>query len=101
MNDIITKEILEGIGVRLAPDEESEFLNQVNAELKSRIGLAVADELDEAQLAKMKEMSESVAPEALQEWLTQSVPALNEIIEDEVDILLGEIAKSAGSAAQS
>lgn len=92
MNDYIKKEDLDTVGITLADDQVVEFLAHANETLEERIGVEITASLDEEQVDQMIEVQQSGDDAALQAWLIQNVPDLNEIVQDETDILLGELA---------
>ena len=94
MNPIITKDDLDGIGIEISIDHEKTFVEHVNNMLKERVGLAIAANFSDEQLAKMRELVQADDKVALQTWINEQVSDLDEIIEDEVDILLGDIVKN-------
>ena len=99
----ITKELLEEVGIVLPEqpvDEETAFITHLNNALAERIGNEITSSLDDVKLNEMLEIEESGDAAKLQEWLHANVPELGEIVQDEVDILLGEIAENANTVMQ-
>ena len=96
MQQYITKEILDAVGIEIpSGTEEAELLKYLNEALAENIGKEIADSLEEDQIDEMMTIQQSGDMEKLQTWLKQNVPDLQEIAEDERDILLGEIAENA------
>lgn len=95
MDQYITKELLATVGVTVAPDEEEALLEHLNETLQERVGLEITDSLDDEQLEALATLQEQDDPAAIQQWLTENVPELQEIVKDEIDILLGEVAENA------
>ncbi len=93
MNGLLNKQFLQDIGVTL-DDQTYETLSQHYEEtLNERVITEIIDELDEKQLQELHSLTSQDAG-ALNQWLAANVPKLDEIIEDEIAILLGEIAES-------
>jgi hypothetical protein len=84
----ITKEDLQELGVSFTPDEAN--VQKVNDLLSERIGLAVASELDEAGLQELK--SAVAEGKNLMEFAREKVVNLDQIIADETDIFLADLA---------
>lgn len=96
MQDYITREILDEFGIKI-PDgaDEKMLLETLNDELAARVGREIAEEIDDEKFDEMVALQESDDAEKLQKFLAENVENLAEIVEDERDILLGEIAENA------
>jgi hypothetical protein len=95
MDLYITKEMLTNAGITVAPNEEDALLDHLNETLEERVGLEITDSLDDQQLEALAALQEQDDPTAIQRWLTENVPELQDIVKDEIDILLGELAENA------
>lgn len=95
MNFSITIQDLAAMGISLPADTADQTLEEFNAELDERIGIAVAEMLDDEQLEQMTRLQKAGDDAALTQWLADALPDIAEIISDERDILLGEIADRA------
>jgi hypothetical protein len=95
MDQFITKQLLTSVGITVKPEYEEALLDNLNATLQERVGLEITDSLDEAQLETLVSLQENGDSQAVQDWLTANVPELGDIVKDEIDILLGEIAENA------
>lgn len=91
MEQIITKDLLVAMGINLPDTQLDELVAQANSTLHERIGTEVTESLDDEQLKEFIEIQQSNDTTKTIEWLANNVPELKEIIEDERDILLGEI----------
>jgi hypothetical protein len=96
MDAVITKEMLEDTGLEIDEGQVGVLLEKANAVLKERVGVAVMVMLDEGQLVKVRELTQAGDNEALKSWLNENVEDMGEIVEDEIDILLGDIVKNNG-----
>lgn len=92
MDVLLDKKFLNELGVVLDDDAYSAFSEHYEDHLRERVVDEITSELDETQLAELHSF-ETKSDEELQEWLKTNVPQLKEIIEDEVAILLGDIAE--------
>jgi|GEM_PF-194108 len=97
MQDYITRDIIEAAGITLAEDQVEDFLAHTNATLAERIGAEITESLTDEEVDEMLAVQESGDTNALQGWLVEHIPELGEIVQDEIDILLGELAESANS----
>lgn len=89
----LSKEFLTGIGVELDDETHKLLSEHYDTTLSDRVTTEIVEELDDEQLQQLQALK-GAPDEQLQAWLTANVPELSEIIEDEVAILLGEIAEN-------
>ena len=95
MNQIITEDTLAQAGIDLSEKDVSALLGHLNTTLEERVGTEITASLNDAQLKELLEVQDSGGDEAVAEWMTKNVPELAEITQDEIDILLGELANNA------
>lgn len=98
---LITRELLDEFGIKLDDQDEKTFLEHLNATLDERIGAEVTDSLDDEQLKVLLELQENATNEEVGAWIDQNVPELQQITQDEIDILLGEVAENASAVSES
>jgi len=94
MDDLITPEMLAETGIIVAENELEEYLTLMNDQLTDRVGQAILEVLTDEQIDELAEVQETDDDEALNTWLEKNVSDLEDIIQDEIDILLGEAAES-------
>lgn len=98
MDQYITKETLDAFGISLEEHDESSLLEHLNDTLRERIGTEIAALLDDAKLEELLTLQESPDGDAKTgDWLAQNVPELPQIVQDEIDILMGELADNTDS----
>ncbi|HMR72730.1 MAG TPA: DUF5663 domain-containing protein [Candidatus Saccharibacteria bacterium] len=90
MEQIITKELLLKLDTELNGEQLDQLVEHANATLHERIGAEVTSSLNDEQLTEYLSLGDDAAKASV--WLMENIPDLKEIIEDERDILLGEIA---------
>lgn len=88
---LFTQDFLTNLGVSLSPEEQQVLSDYTEEVLRERVIEEVIDSLEEGQAEQLS----SLADDSLQEWLVLNVPELQSIVQDEVDILLGELAEQA------
>lgn len=91
---LITRELLDQFGISLEGRDEASFLQHLNDTLEERIGAEITESLDDEQLKTLLEMQEKGSDEEVGAWIEQNVPELQQITQDEIDILLGEVAEN-------
>lgn len=90
---LITQKLLQDIGISLSEEQAAALDQHFEGELDTRVINEIAEELDDAQLEQLTQLKNG-SDEQLMQWLQVNVPDLNEIIEDETAILLGELAEN-------
>lgn len=94
MNDsIVLSDFLQSLDISLDNNSYNELVSSFENSLMSNVTDSIADQLDDNQLLQLKSLLDNQNDEALQSWLVNNVPNLKEIVQDEVDILLGDIAE--------
>jgi hypothetical protein len=88
---LFTQDFLTNLGVSLSLEEQQALSDYTEEVLRERVIEEVIDSLEEGQAEQLS----SLADDSLQEWLVLNVPELQSIVQDEVDILLGELAEQA------
>ncbi len=92
---IVTKAQLNSIGINLPEDQMQALIQHVEDTINSQIGEEIVESLDDDQLAELVKMQDSNAPaEEIDAWIRERVPEYDEIIEDNVAIVLGELANN-------
>lgn len=91
----ITMNDLQAVGITVKDNEVDALLEHLNNQLEERVGVEITEELNDEQLEKFVEVQDSDDGKVLGEWLNENVPELKEIVKDEIDILLGELAENA------
>ncbi len=90
----LTKEFLENIGIQMDDATYEAFAAHFDETLHGRVIESVIDALDDEKLAEYNQMQDASNDKQWQ-WLQVNVPELGDIIKDEIDILLGELAENA------
>ncbi len=90
----ITQSTLEALGFDLTGEDVEALLDHLNETLQERVGIEIAESLDEDQLKTLADMQENASEQELGEWLEKHIPNMHEIVQNEIDILIGEIAET-------
>ena len=92
---IVTKAQLNSIGINLPEDQMQALIQHVEDTINSQIGEEIVESLDDDQLKELVQMQDNDAPaEEIDAWIRARVPEYDEIIEDNVEIVLGELANN-------
>lgn len=97
MDQYITKELLDDFGITLGDQDETSLLEHLNETLQERIGTEVAAMLDDERLQELLDLQETADDATVGDWLAKNVPELPQIAQDEINILLGEVADNAST----
>jgi hypothetical protein len=90
----LSKDFLQSIGINLDDSTFIAFSEHFDATLKERIISDIVDELDDEQLGQLEQLKNSDGDQ-IWHWIQTNVTDLSEIIQEEVDILLGDVAENA------
>jgi hypothetical protein len=92
MDPVITPEMLAMTGIHVADEELDDYLTHLNDLLTERIGESITDVLTDEQIEEISQLQETASDEELNQWLQKNVKELDQIIQDEIDIILGDAA---------
>jgi len=90
MEPVITPTLLASTGIDIPDEQVASLLTYMNEILENRVGEAIVDALDVTDLKELSKLHETASDEIVHAWIKTHVNNLNEIIENEVFILLGE-----------
>ncbi|MEO6110143.1 MAG: DUF5663 domain-containing protein [Candidatus Saccharimonadales bacterium] len=90
MEPLITPTMLAATGIDIKDEDVEAYLEHLNTLLTERIGEAITESLSEENIEALSLLQETASDEELGKWLNTNVPDLDQIIQDEIDIVLGE-----------
>ena len=92
---IVTKAQLNSIGINLPDDQMQALIQHVEDTINSQIGEEIVESLDDDQLKELVQMQDNDASaEEIDAWIRERIPEYDEIIEDNVAIVLGELVEN-------
>jgi len=95
MTQFITQQNLRDAGIKLNDSTDADALiEQLNTTLQERVGEEITSSLPEKKLEELLKIQETSNDAIAAEWMSQNVPELEAIVQDEIDILLGELAEN-------
>lgn len=97
MQQSITLEHLQELGIDLTGKDIDALLAHLNEQLSERIGAEIIESLDDEKAEELVELQAKGDEEAIGAWLDANVPELLTIAKDERDILLGDLAENSDS----
>ncbi len=90
---IITPELLASTGIQVPDDQIDSLLDYMNDVLEERVGEGVVELLDDEELEELVLLQENGSDADIHAWIQTHITDLDEVIQDEIDILLGEAAE--------
>jgi hypothetical protein len=90
---LLDKSLLQDLGIELSDQDFASLEEHFDTTLRDRVITEITEEITTEQAQQLASM-QGASDEQLQAWLATNVPNLGEIVSDEVDILLGELAQS-------
>ncbi len=92
---IVTKAQLNSIGISLPDNQMQALIQHVEETINKRISEEVVESLSDDQLKELVELQTgSASAEEIDEWIREHVPEYDQIIEDNVAIVLGELVEN-------
>lgn len=96
LSGVITEERLRSIGVMLEGDELATLVQYAEDKVHQLVSEEIAESLDDDQVEELVQLQQNGASaEEIDAWLRERVEDYDQIIEDNVLIVLGELAKHA------
>jgi len=90
---LLTPTLLENLGINLSEEHYQALAEHFETTLNERVINEIVLELSPEQAEQLATLQQAGDEEVLA-WLKTNVPDMAEIVTDEVDILLGEIAEN-------
>lgn len=90
---ILTPDIVRNLGIELAEADMQSLAEHFEATLDERVINEIVLSLTPEQAQQLAGLQQA-GDDTILEWLQANVPDLADIVADEIDILLGELAES-------
>ena len=88
----ITLTLLQDLGIALPDHDSQSLIEHLNATVEERIGLEIAESLDDDELSEMVKLQETATDKELADWIVAHVANYKQIVQDNIDIAIGELA---------
>lgn len=95
MQDYITQEDLEALGINVGEDDATSLITHLNETVEQRIGTEITEQLNDEQLKELVALQDSASEDELGKWIAEHVPEYEQIVQDNIDIVIGELAENA------
>lgn len=93
-HQFITQSTLDALGIDLTGQDVESLLTHLNDTLQERVGAEITETLNDEQLKTLLDMQENANEDEIATWLEANVPDMQQIVQDEIDIIIGELADS-------
>lgn len=90
--NLLSPQLLTSIGINLDANQQTKLSEHFEASLNERVGLAVVDSCSDAKAKELVELTNKGSDKEISDWIVNNVPDYQQIIQDEYDILLSELA---------
>lgn len=91
----ITIETLQDFGIEVDQSTAATLLAHLNDTIEERIGAEIIESLDDEQLKELLALQETGTEDQVGEWIATHVPEYEQIVQDNIDITVGELAEGA------
>lgn len=95
---LLTPTLLANLGIQLSEQDYQSLEQHVETTLNERVINEIVLDLTPTQAQELATLNDA-SDDEIQEWLQTNVQNLNEIVSDEIDILLGELAENSEALA--
>lgn len=93
----IDKNLLTSLGISLPENEEAAFLDYMYTTLEERVGVAITELLNDDEFDELMDLELKADNATIEAWVQRHVPDYGDLIQDQFDILMGELAQHADS----
>ena len=90
----VTLETLQSFGIKVDEATADSLLQHINETVEERIGTEITESLTDEQLKELLALQDNGTEDQVGEWIAQHVPEYGQIIQDNIDITLGEVAEN-------
>lgn len=95
MQDYITQDLLKTLGITLDDANADSLIAHMNETVEERIGAEITESLDDTQLEELVKLQETASDEEIGKWIATNVSDYQQIVQDNIDIVIGELAEGA------
>ena len=95
MQDYITQDLLKTLGITLDDANADSLIAHMNETVEERIGAEITESLDDTQLEELVKLQETASDEEIGKWIATNVSDYQQIVQDNMDSVIGELAEGA------
>ena len=89
----VTLATLKSFGIKVDDTTAASLLEHINQTVEERIGAEITESLTDEQLKELIALQENGNEDQIGEWIAQKVPNYAQIVQDNIDIVVGEVAE--------
>jgi succinate dehydrogenase flavin-adding protein (antitoxin of CptAB toxin-antitoxin module) len=94
MQNYITKDDILDFGITIDADALEGTVAELNEKVAELVGEEIITSLTPTEAEKLADMMDDMDDDEISEWIISKVPDYPEIIENNIDIVLGEFVES-------
>jgi hypothetical protein len=95
MQQYVSKQMLTDLGIEVSEEDAVSLLVHLNEKIEEMIGAEITEALDDTQLEELLKLQENGTDDEIGDWIAAHVPNYQEIVQDNIDIAIGEMVDSA------
>jgi hypothetical protein len=95
MQQYVSKQMLTDLGIEVSEEDAVSLLVHLNEKIEEMIGAEITEALDDTQLEELLKLQENGTDDEIGDWIATHVPNYQEIVQDNIDIAIGEMVDSA------
>jgi hypothetical protein len=92
--NFLSPQFLMSIGIDIDASKQAKLSEHFESTLNERVGLAVMDACNDNKAEQLVKLTNTGSDKEISDWIAKNVPEYKQIIQDEYDILLNELASS-------
>lgn len=90
----VTLATLASFGIQVNETTAQSLLEHINTTVEERIGTEITEALTDEQLKELLDLQEVGSEDQIGDWIAQHVPDYAQIVQDNIDIVVGEVAQN-------
>lgn len=94
MTNNIDDGLLTAYGITLADEDKPAFFARLDQLLEEAVGLAIIEKLSDEKAKELMDLTENADDETVAAWLKENAPDYDEVVDQELDTLLKEVAET-------
>tara|TARA_B100001250_G_scaffold350874_1_gene322777 strand:+ start:440 stop:751 length:312 start_codon:yes stop_codon:yes gene_type:complete len=95
MQQYVTKQMLTDLGIEVKDTDADSLLTHLNERIEEMIGAEITESLDDKELEELVKLQKNGSDDELGDWIVTHVPNYQEIVQDNIDIAVGEMVDNA------
>lgn len=99
-DEYVTKQMLIDFGIEVSDEDAESLLTHLNEKIEEMIGAELTEALTDTELDKLMAIQENGTDDEIGDWIASHVLDYEQIVSDNIDIAIDELADKAYSINQ-